>query len=196
MTDDSERELVAFLGASIVAAGDWESWLPGERVLNMGIPGDTTDAVLARLASVVAAAPNVIVLLIGTNDFMEAKASVEHVVRNIETILVDLRRDLPGVRLLLVSITPGSDAIAAKITEANRHLRQFVATCHAQFLDLWPALAEGDHLKTALTEDGIHLNADGYRAWVDELIPGLERLRGLPPMSRPMTAIDLGDLAS
>lgn len=195
MTDDSERELVAFLGASIVAGGDWESWLPGERVLNLGVPGNTTDDVLARLDAVVAASPNVIVLLVGTNDFSEAKASAEHVVRNIETILVDLRRDLPGVRLLLVSITPGTEASAGRITEANRHLRQFVATCHAQFLDLWPALAEGEHLNPALTTDGVHLNAEGYRAWVDELVPALERLRGLPPMSRPMKAIDLSDLA-
>ncbi|MGN7189539.1 MULTISPECIES: GDSL-type esterase/lipase family protein [unclassified Curtobacterium] len=182
---------VLFLGDSITEQGSWDQWLPGERTVNQGVGGDTTDGVLARLDDVVAAKPESIVLLIGTNDFGNHRSSVEHVVRGVESILVTLRRELPGVRLLLVSILPRQADWSAKIEEANRHLRQFVATCHAQYLDLWPALADGDHLDERFTEDGLHLTEDGYRAVVDELVPALERLRGLPPMSRPIQAIDL-----
>jgi lysophospholipase L1-like esterase len=192
MTD----ETILFLGDSITAGGDWQAWLPEDRVLNLGIGGDTTDGVLARLDEVVAAAPDVIVLLIGTNDFGNHRASAEHVVRNVESILVDLRRDLPGVRLLLVSILPRAAAFTPKIAEANRHLRQFVATCRAQYLDMWPALAtpDGDAIDQRFTADDLHLNEDGYRAYVDELVPALERVRELPPMSRPISIVDLGDL--
>jgi lysophospholipase L1-like esterase len=193
MTDDEGRELVLFLGDSITAGGDWAQFLPGERVLNLGIGGDTSDGVLARLDEVVSAAPDVIVLLIGTNDFGNQRSSVEHVVRNVETILVNLRRDLPGVRLLLVSILPRAASFTPRIEETNRHLRQFVATCHAQYLDVWPALATDGHLAERFTDDDLHLNGDGYRAYADELVPALERLRGLPPMSRPIQAIELGD---
>jgi len=147
--------------------------------------------VLTRLDAVVAEQPEVIVLLIGTNDFGNHRASAEHVVRNVETILVTLRRELPGVRLLLVSILPRQAEYATKIEQANRHLRQFVATCHAQYLDAWPALADGDHLDARFTEDGLHLTEDGYRALVGELVPALERVRDLPPMSRSIQAIDL-----
>jgi lysophospholipase L1-like esterase len=194
MTDDEGRELVLFLGDSITAGGDWDRRLTGERTLNLGIGGDTTDGVLARLDEVVAAAPDVIVLLIGTNDFGNHRASAEHVVRNVETILVTLRRDLPGVRLLLVSILPRGAEFTPKIEQANRHLRQFVATCHAQYLDMWPALADGDHLDDRFTDDALHLTDEGYAAYTAELLPAIERVRGLPPMSRPIQAIDLGDL--
>jgi lysophospholipase L1-like esterase len=190
MTDDGS-ELVLFLGDSITAQGPWEELLPGERTRNLGIDGDTSAGVLERLDEVVAASPDVIVLLIGTNDFGNHRKSAEHVVRNVETILVTLRRELPGVRLLLVSVLPRQAEYATKIEEANRHLRQFVATCHAQYLDAWPALADGDHLDERFTEDGLHLTEDGYRAYVDELIPALERVRGLPPMSRPISLADL-----
>jgi len=190
MTDDGS-ELVLFLGDSITAQGPWEELLRGERTRNLGIDGDTSAGVLDRLDEVVAAAPDVIVLLIGTNDFGNHRKSAEHVVRNVETALVMLRRELPGVRLLLVSILPRQAEYAGKIEEANRHLRQFVATCHAQYLDAWPALAAGDHLDDRFTEDGLHLNEDGYRAYVDELVPALERVRGLPPMSRPISLADL-----
>ncbi|ROQ07659.1 MULTISPECIES: GDSL-type esterase/lipase family protein [unclassified Curtobacterium] len=188
-----ERSPVLFLGDSITAQGSWDSWLPDEQTLNQGISGDTTDGVLARLDAVVAEQPEVIVLLIGTNDFGNHRASAEHVVRNVETILVTLRRELPGVRLLLVSVLPRQAEYTAKIEEANRHLRQFVATCHAQYLDAWPALADGDHLDDRFTDDGLHLTDEGYRAYLDELVPALERVRGLPPMSRSFTAIDLDE---
>jgi lysophospholipase L1-like esterase len=192
MTDaTTDGETVVLLGDSITAGGDWDRRLPGERTVNLGIGGDTTDGVLARLDEVVDLAPDVIVLLIGTNDFGNHRKSVEHVVRNVETILVQLRRDLPGVRLLLVSVLPRGAEYAAKITETNRHLRQFVATCHAQYLDMWPVLAEGDALAARYTDDDLHLTDEGYQAYTSELVPALERLRGLPPMSRPFTAIDL-----
>ncbi|RPE83290.1 MULTISPECIES: GDSL-type esterase/lipase family protein [unclassified Curtobacterium] len=188
-----ERSPVLFLGDSITAQGSWDSWLPDEQTLNQGISGDTTDGVLARLDAVVAEQPEVIVLLIGTNDFGNHRASAEHVVRNVETILITLRRELPGVRLLLVSVLPRQAEYTAKIEEANRHLRQFVATCHAQYLDAWPALADGDHLGDRFTDDGLHLTDEGYRAYLGELVPALERVRGLPPMSRSFTAIDLDE---
>ncbi|MDP4333714.1 GDSL-type esterase/lipase family protein [Curtobacterium sp. A7_M15] len=186
-----ERTSVLFLGDSITEQGSWDAWLPDERTVNQGIGGDTTEGVLARLDAVVAEQPEVIVLLIGTNDFGNHRKSVEHVVRGVESVLVTLRRELPGVRLLLVSILPRQAEYTAKIEEANRHLRQFVATCHAQYLDAWPALADGDHLDDRYTEDGLHLTEDGYRAYVAELVPALERVRELPPMSRSIQAIDL-----
>jgi len=187
----NEATSVLFLGDSITEQGSWDAWLPDERTVNQGVGGDTTDGVLARLDAVVAEQPEVIVLLIGTNDFGNHRASVEHVVRGVESILVTLRRELPGVRLLLVSVLPRQAEYAAKIEEANRHLRQFVATCHAQYLDVWPALADGDHLDDRFTEDGLHLTDEGYRAYLAELVPALERVRGLPPMSRSIQAIDL-----
>ncbi|MFJ7287190.1 GDSL-type esterase/lipase family protein [Curtobacterium sp. AB451] len=186
-----ERTSVLFLGDSITEQGSWDAWLPDERTVNQGIGGDTTDGVLQRLDAVVAEQPEVIVLLIGTNDFGNHRKSVEHVVRGVESVLVTLRRELPGVRLLLVSILPRQAEYTAKIEEANRHLRQFVATCHAQYLDAWPALADGDHLDDRFTDDGLHLTEDGYRAYVAELLPALERVRDLPPMSRSIQAIDL-----
>ena len=195
MSDD-ERGLVLFLGDSITAGGSWDERLPEERTVNHGINGDTTDGVLERLDAVVQAAPDAIVLLIGTNDFGNHRKSAEHVVRNIETILVTLRRELPGVRLLLVSILPRQAEYTPRIEEANRHLRQFVATCHAQYLDAWPALADGDHLAEPVHRRRSAPDRRGLPRVHRELVPALERLRGLPPMSRPITAIELDEASA
>ncbi|ARC57151.1 N-acylneuraminate cytidylyltransferase [Frondihabitans sp. 762G35] len=183
-------EKIVFLGDSLTEGGDWQAWFPDDEVVNLGVGGDTTADVLERLDEVVQTAPDSIVLLIGTNDF-GSRRSVEQVVRNVESILVDLRRLLPGVRLLLQSIMPRGSDYGDRIQDANRHLRQFAATVRAQYLDLWPALSVDGHLNPDLSDDGLHLTAAGYEAWLGELRPGLERLRDEPPMSRPISIIRL-----
>jgi lysophospholipase L1-like esterase len=189
--DEGSVRRVALVGDSITANGDWEAWLSGAEIINFGVPGYTSDDVLERLDDIVAARPDEILMLIGTND-LGLKRSVERLVRNVEVALVHLRRELPGVRLLLQSIMPRAAEFAPAIQNANIHLRQFCATVHAHYLDLWPSMAEADgSLRPELSEDSLHLNERGYEVWLDELLPGIERLRDLPPMSRPISVIDV-----
>ncbi|MET4781828.1 GDSL-type esterase/lipase family protein [Glaciihabitans sp. UYNi722] len=188
-------DTVLFLGDSITQGGDWGAWFPDKNVLNFGIGGNSTEDVLARLESVTEAQPDEIVLLIGTNDF-GMRRSVETLVRNVQTILVDLRRDLPGSRMLVQSVMPRGREFAERIREANIHLRQFSATVHAQFLDLWPAMALDDgELNPVFSDDRLHLNDAGYETWLSELRPALERLRDEPPMTRPFQAIIFDEYA-
>ncbi|MEY9950830.1 SGNH/GDSL hydrolase family protein [Leifsonia sp. EB34] len=186
---------LVLVGDSLTQGGDWAAWLPGEDVVNLGVAGDTSDDVLARLGDVVEARPAVVALLIGTND-LAWRRSVEHVVRNIESILVTLRKELPEVRILVQSVLPRGHEFADQIRDINRHLWQFAPTVHAAWLDLWPAMAlEDGELNPAYTDDRLHLNAEGYRAWLGELVPGLERARQLPPSSRAIQLPDLGGAA-
>lgn len=191
--EDKPRTIV-FVGDSLVSLGEWSKWLddgtePSQVVHNHGVSGDTTDDVLARLPAVVETQPDEILLLIGTND-LGKRRSVEHLVRNIETMLVALRRDLPGTRMLVHSILPRGREFAHNIQNANIHLRQFCATVHAQFLDLWPAFAlENGQLNPQFSDDLLHLNDEGYRAWLSELLPALQRLRERPPMSTPIHVV-------
>ncbi len=189
MTEDT----VVFLGDSITQGGDWETWFPELNTLNFGIGGSTSEDILHRLDTVVAAEPDEIVLLVGTNDF-GMRRNVESLVRNVQSILVDLRRDLPGSRLLVQSIMPRGREFADRIREANIHLRQFSATVHAQFLDLWPAMALDDgEINPRFSDDRLHLTEAGYEIWLSELRPALVRLRDLPPMTSPITAIVLDE---
>lgn len=183
------RPSIAFVGDSLTASGDWASWLPDRAVVNLGVAGDTTDDVLARADAIVGADPDAVALLIGTND-LGTRRSVEHLVRNVEYLLVTLRRDLPGTRMLVQSILPRGADFADRIRDANRHLRQFAPTVHAQYLDLWPTFAQEDGaLDPAFSDDRLHLNDEGYRAWLAELQPALERLDDAPPMSRPIQIV-------
>lgn len=187
---EDRAQRVAFIGDSIVAHGRWSEWLPEYDTVNLGSPGETTGGLLQRLEDVEPSEPDAVVLLIGTNDFGLRRRSVEQVVRNLESIMVELRRRLPGVRMLMVSILPRESEYASDLREANRHLWQFAATVRAQYLDLWPVLADqSGALHGWASSDGVHLSDEGYAAWIAELRPGLERLWGLPPMTTPIPII-------
>lgn len=174
---------VAFVGDSITAAGEWQAWLPGVTAVNLGVSGHTTDDLLARVFDIIDLHPDEICLLIGTNDLGSAH-TVEHLVRNIQLLLVELRRELPGVRLLLQSIMPRGKEFADRVHEANIHLRQFAATVHAQYLDLWPAMSgENGAIRPEFSDDELHLNDAGYEAWLAVLRPAMAELRDEPPMS-------------
>lgn len=190
----AELGRIALVGDSLTANGRWGEWLSGSEILNFGASGSTTNDVVQRLPEIIEAAPDSVVLLIGTND-LAWRRTVEHIVRNIETVLVVLRRDLPDSRILIQSVTPRGAEFAGQIKDINRHVRQFAPTVRAQYLDLWPALATDDgDLRPEATDDGLHVNDRGYEIWLSELIPALERLADQPPASRAIILPDLGSL--
>jgi len=184
-----ERDTLAFLGDSLTAGGHWDEWFPDLNVKNLGVSGSTTDDLIAQIDDVVALRPDEIVMLIGTND-LGTRQTVEHLVRNIESACVRLRKELPGARMLVQSVLPRGREYARRIQDANIHLRQFSSTVRAQFLDLWPAMAlEDGELNPEFSDDRLHLTNAGYEAWLGELRPALVRLREMPPMTTPIQII-------
>lgn len=182
-------EKIVFVGDSITAGGQWAEWFPDAEVFVEAGSPDNTDNLVERLPRIVELQPDVVVLMSGTNDFAGGR-SVEYVVRSIEYFLAMLRNELPGVRVLVQSVPPMGREQEEYIKDANRHLRQYSTNMHAQYLDLWPALALDDgELSPEYTENRVLLNDAGYQALLSELRPALERLSEAPPMSRPINII-------
>lgn len=174
---------VLFIGDGFTANGHWSDWLPEYEVHNLGANGHTTDEIVAELDQVVERQADAIVIEAGTND-LGWHRSDEYVVRNMETVLCTLRKRLPAVRILVVSVPPRESELAETVRSINRHLRQFVPTLHAQYLDLWARLARPDgEIDPAYSDDRLHLNDAAYSVWVSELRPALEFLFQGPPSS-------------
>ncbi len=177
---------IVFVGDSLTAEGLWEQWLPEFAVSNHAVGGATTDDVLLGIDRMLSERPDACVLLIGTND-LAWRRSVEHVVRNVESILATVHKQQPATRMLVQSVLPRQPEFSASIRDINRHLWQFAGTVHAQFLDLWPVLAdERGALDPGLSEDGLHLNAAGYERWLDALRPAIGKLFTVPTATTPI----------
>ncbi|MBB5634085.1 N-acetylglucosamine-6-sulfatase [Cryobacterium mesophilum] len=181
MASTSARTVV-FLGDSITAAGRWSDWFPDSTAVNLGVSGNKTADILNRIDEVVAAAPDGISLLIGTND-LGAGYPVDRVVDGVGSVVDVLRREVPDARLLLQSIMPRGREFARRIRRVNRRLRRIAPTVHAEYLDLWPGMATWrGALRDELTIDGLHLSEAGYAAWLELLRPAVSRLPLSPPI--------------
>jgi lysophospholipase L1-like esterase len=171
-----------FLGDSITQGGLWQEWFAGAPVLNRGIDGETSGDLLRRVDSAVCE-PRAVFLLIGTNDLTWG-ASLQQITANVRALLAEIERRAPATPVVVQSVMPRTPRFRDDLRLLNRAYRQLVDGSgeHVAYLDLWPALADGDgDLRAEFTEDRLHLNGPGYAAWVEVLRPHVEAfLTGRP----------------
>ena len=149
---------------------------------NRGIGGDTTDGVLARLqTSAIDLHPSKIVLMIGTND-VGGRRNNDAILENYRNILQTLHTALPDCEIYCVSVIPQNQLLGTFAIESNERIRvlnpgikALAEEYGAAYLDLFPLLEDEDGMLIAsCSDDGIHLNAAGFRIWTDLLKPYLE----------------------
>jgi len=166
------RPRVVFIGDSIT-----ENWKLGDptlfsaTTLDRGIGGQTTPQILLRFyQDVVALHPRVAHIMAGTNDISgnTGPTSDEAIVNNISA-MIDIAK-ANGIRVVLASITPskgfamrpGFDP-SARIASVNRQLVRLAAERHVTWVDYFSPLVDGaGGFNTALANDGLHPNRDGY----------------------------------
>lgn len=137
----------------------------GRPIENLGRPGDTTAAGLARLPEVLDRDPSVVILLLGGNDVLR-RVPPEETFSNLGLIIERLQAD--GAAVLLAGIRGGlvRDAYAARFEElAERHGTAYV---HDVLDD---TLGVSDYMA-----DQVHPNDRGYAVIADRIQPVLEAM--------------------
>ena len=144
---------------------------------NRGIGGDVTWGVLNRIqGSVVDLHPTKVVLMIGIND-LNGGRSPESIVSNYNAILDILKSDLPTTEVYCMSIIPMNSVINwalpcdvnvrnEQIRNINSDLMTIVNDHGYEYIDLYSQVEDENHsLQSNLTDDGIHLNNNGFAIW-------------------------------
>lgn len=170
---------IVFLGDSLTAGGEW--WeLFGHRgmILNRGIGGDTSAGVLKRISTISRMHPEVVFLMIGTNDGQLLGYAPADTLRNYRMILSAIRQASPGTRIYIESVLPSR---APKFNrwsqELNASTRQLADGKTVFFIDIRNAFLDSNGLlDERYTLDGLHLNANGYAVWKRQLDPIMDQL--------------------
>lgn len=165
-----------FVGDSLVSSADWNHYLPAHSVVNRGIYGDDTNDLLGIIPQILDLQPAQLIILIGIND-LNKQLEFEQSRANLSRIfdLVDERT--PTIKVLVVELLPTNNSWHRKIefedvNRFNQYLQQQADQRHYTFVPVASSLGEGhDGLKPEFTSDGIHLNAEGYRALSQALEP-------------------------
>lgn len=178
---------IVFIGDSITdlyVLDDYYADLP-LATYNRGIGGDTTSGVLKRLkVSLFDIAPSKIVLMIGTND-VNGKVSSDVILQRYEEILQKIYEALPTVELYCMSLIPQNEDIekyssvsVADNTETilalNQEISVLAQSFGATYLDLFSLVAnENNRLIKTYSDDGLHLNTNGFAVWTALIKPYL-----------------------
>lgn len=161
---------IVFIGNSLTE-GFPVTELFGRHVKNRGISGNATWHLLGRIEKIAAGKPKKIFIEIGVNDF-NFGASVDSAFDNYRAIISTIENVSPRTRIYVQSLTPTAmsyNKILDSIITFNERLR---AHCSAQgitYIDLYTPLSRGLQLDSAYTEDGIHLNGNGYAVWARQV---------------------------
>jgi lysophospholipase L1-like esterase len=185
--EPGERRVV-FFGDSIT--DNWGRYpgtgmfFPGRPYVNRGIGGQTTTQMVVRFRQdVVDLHPAVVVILAGTNDIAgnTGPMTPEMTEDNLRT-MVDLAK-ANGIRVVLTSITPaaaypwrpGVQPIEA-IKEINAWMRAYCADHGVTYVDYYSAMSdESGAMKTGISFDGVHPNANGYEIMAPLAQQGIDK---------------------
>lgn len=180
---------IAFAGDSITASGNWAEAIDFAEVENFAVSGDSTDALLEMIPKIAESKPDLVSVLIGTNDFGNTLLNREgaDVGARVLAIIEEFKKQLPTAKILLHTILPrgiedsGVD-LRKRIIEANDYLKLNNQN-DIEFIDLWSVFVAPDGLSLAdqyvLADEPIlklHLNDNGYRKWITVLLPRLQRM--------------------
>jgi lysophospholipase L1-like esterase len=166
---------IVFLGNSITEMGKWDKLLGDSTVVNRGIGGDITFGVLKRLDEIIHRQPSKLFLLIGINDI--GKDIPDAVIAdNIRKIIVRIENESPSTNIYLESILPVNPDLKgfpqhydknAHVVSTNALLKNVAAETKVRFVDTYTFFCdENKKLKKEYTFEGLHINAQGYDAWI------------------------------
>ncbi|MBO5773415.1 MAG: hypothetical protein J6R44_01140 [Clostridia bacterium] len=178
---------IVFIGDSITdlcPLDDYYSDLPLASY-NRGIGGDTTKGVLNRLkVSAYDLAPSKIVLLIGINDLLGGGRDVDSTAEDYAKIIDELQENLPNTEIYCISIIPINMTLEqagfnvyecrAKIVSLNEKIVAISQEKGTTYVNIYDSLLdENGLLNPQYTDDGLHLNANGFVVWSGILKPYL-----------------------
>lgn len=193
---ESGEARIVFLGDSITEgwAGQaiWRDSLAPRGAVNFGIGGDKTQNVLWRLENGNAGslAPEVVVILIGTNNFGLGQTSAPEVALGVRTVVLKARETFPQAKVLLFGIFPrGAEPntpIRRQIEAVNTDLSSLHDGVSVFFEDIGARFLDPDgSLSPTIMPDFLHLSGQGYQIWAEAILPYLEKWIAIPAEPRP-----------
>ena len=169
-----QKDAIVMLGNSLTQSCEWSELLENPKMVNRGISGDMTGGLLMRLNEITQHNPAKIFLMIGVNDL--SIHSIADILKNYEAIVADVLLTTPSTKLYLQSILPVNNQVRnggksnSDILLLNKEIENIATENGLVFINLHPLFLDVDgQLDSSLTQDGIHLDANGYLIWKKEL---------------------------
>jgi lysophospholipase L1-like esterase len=175
---------VVFSGNSLTAALPLQTLGKGTFV-NHGIPGALISTMIYQTEGLKDEAPAQLFLEGGINDLLTG-STPQQVCASWSALLDKLQQDLPETKIAVQSLLPVRPQLIAeaRVPGINNAVREINAFLYAEcmkrnllYADVYTHLQDGGQLNSRYTTDGVHLNAEGYTIWIEEIKPLLSVMK-------------------
>jgi lysophospholipase L1-like esterase len=166
-----KQAAIVMLGNSITHGANWNELTGRDDIVERGIPSDVLEGFYSRLQNVYDLHPKVCFIMGGINDLYNA-TPVEDVYKSYVRVIESLR--LKGIKVVIQStlfVAKRFNYSADKniqVEKLNKLLSDYAKNNGIEFVDLNIKMSTNKFLRDELTYDGLHLNANGYKIWVQE----------------------------
>lgn len=178
----SQNEIL-FLGDSLTNRGEWSELFENPNIKNRGINGDNTYALIKRLDQITASRPKAIFIMVGINDLI-TKEELEKITYKYRLILRTIKQLIPSTQVFVQSVLPVNNRTKFivdnnAVIALNDKLKTLVNEFKYEYIDLYSVFAIDNQLPEQYTNDGLHLNGNGYLLWKQAISKYIE-LIGIP----------------
>jgi lysophospholipase L1-like esterase len=176
------RDAVLFVGSSTIRLWPTAESFPHLPVVNRGFGGShISDVNHFAQRIVLKYEPRVIVFYAGDNDIADGK-SPQRVAGDFQAFVRRVQQRLPDTQIIYLSIKPSLARwkLWPTMQQANARVKKLCRGDHRlRYVDTAAAMLGPDARPRAdlLLDDGLHLNAAGYREWTALLSPRLKNSR-------------------
>jgi lysophospholipase L1-like esterase len=150
------------------------------KVANFGIAGDTTQGVLYRLqhGEGQGFSPKAVMLMIGTNN--TGRNTGPEIAEGIGAIVLELQKDFPKAKILLLGIFPratANDPVRTTIAEINGIIAKLHDGDRVHYLDIGSKFLDpAGNIPKDVMSDALHPTTKGYEIWAEAVKEPLANL--------------------
>lgn len=141
--------------------------ISGERIVNLGVSGNTTEDGLKRIDEVFKENPKVVMVLLGGNDFLR-KVPIETTFANLDAIVTKL--DEYGTEVIILGVQGGI------LTDGYKDRFAKLAKDHQSLYV--PNVLSGLIGNNSYMSDSVHPNDAGYAKIATKILPVLKKALG------------------
>jgi lysophospholipase L1-like esterase len=173
-TYETNQTNIVMLGDSITEAASWKELLVNYNITNRGISGDVTKGFIERLDGIYKLNPEYVFIMGGINDIAKGYG-VRTIFNNYKILIENLKKEniKPIVQSTLFTNVPWKNKEVKKL---NTLLEKYCKTNKINFINLNDNLSKDDTIIAKYTNDGIHVNSYGYKAWRNEIDKFLKQI--------------------
>lgn len=164
---------IVFFGDSITSGGDFQEHFPEQKIVNLGIPGDSLLNMKNRAEMLSSVTPEKIFVMGGINSLSDRNS--DSVFKDYVDMLNAIQKAVPDAQVYIESILPISKekektcADNSVIDAFNKRLESLALEMNMTYIDLYSLYALDGCLNPEMTKDGVHLQPDAYEYWFYEI---------------------------